>query len=209
MNDDYYSNRRSDVLSLISVHPSRFLDVGCGCGLFAKAVKLKYGSETWGIEPHEQACLCAKDKIDRVLNGGFDDVVHLLPDKYFNGISFNDSLEHMIKPDEVLLRVGFNLAEGGKIYASIPNFLYFDNLRLILSDRDFKYVESGIMDKTHLRFFTKKSILRLFDEAGYRIEQIVPFQMLNSWKWRIVVNILGKHITEFIPMQYGVVAVKK
>jgi len=209
MVNSYFSKNRSDILSLIKSSPSRFLDVGCACGYFASAVKLKYSCETWGIEPHKQACLCAKNKIDKVLNGNYDEVEYLLPDNYFNGISFNDSLEHMNYPDEVLRRVGSKLADGGEIYASIPNFLYFDNLWQILSNRDIRYVDSGILDKTHLRFFTRKSIIRLFDEAGYKIEQIVPIQLLNSWKWQVVVKIIGKYINDFTPLQYGIVAIRK
>jgi len=82
-------------------------------------------------------------------------------------------LEHTKDPWIVLekLKTKFNI--GGKILASIPNVRFYTNLLNLFFKKDWKYEDVGILDKTHLRFFTKKSMVRLFTDSGYVVDKII------------------------------------
>ncbi len=207
----YYDNKRKDVFELIKGRTdiSKFLDVGCGSGVFGALIKQNYNAEVWGVEPVISEASQAIQLIDKVLYGFYESVMNELPDLYFDGISFNDSLEHMINPEVVLLNAKSKLSINGRVYASIPNFLFADNIKSIIINHDFKYADSGILDRSHLRFFTEKSIIRLFNELGYDIEKIRPLNLLNSKKWNCLKFLFCGLINDFLPMQYGVVAVIK
>lgn len=91
----------------------------------------------------------------------------LLPDNYFDCITFNDVLEHTIDPTQLLSMVKTKLGPKGIVIASIPNVLYVKNMFNLLVKKDWEYTHEGILDSTHLRFFTKKSMKRMFQNAGY------------------------------------------
>lgn len=75
------------------------------------------------------------------------------------------------------------------VLASIPNVRHFYNLKALLNEKDWKYINSGILDSTHLRLFTKKSMKRMFEEAGYNITMQVGINKITSWKLKLF-NIL-------------------
>lgn len=202
----YFTHDRSEVLSLVDRPVTMALDVGCGSAHFAAAVKRRTGAIVWGIEPSRRAADAARTRIDRVLEGTFEQVERELPVHAFDAVFLNDVLEHMVDPWEALRKVGGLLQSDGRIYASIPNVLFAESLLKILRTRDWQYTSAGILDVTHLRFFTRTSILRLFDDTGYRVERIVPLNAIHSWKWRLLNCVSRGYFTDFLPMQYGVIA---
>ena len=107
-----------------------------------------------------------------------------LPAHTFDAVFLNDVLEHMVDPWAALRKMRSLLKTDGRIYASIPNVLFAESLLAVLRSHDWRYTEAGILDVTHLRFFTRTSILRLFDDAEYRVERIVPLNSIDSWKWQ-------------------------
>jgi len=174
---DYYSYERRELYPFIPAEIKRSLDVGCAKGIFSENIKKEKGAEAWGVEMVPEVAEIAQNKLDEVLIGTFDEVHEQLPQKYFDCVFLNDVLEHMPYPDDCLVKVRKNIASGGCIVASIPNMRYIQVLIDLVWKKDWEYQESGIMDKTHLRFFTKKSIIRMFDKCGYnicRIEGINP-----------------------------------
>lgn len=90
----------------------------------------------------------------------------------FDCVVFNDVLEHLVDPWEALGASINLLSPSGCIVSSIPNVRYYKVLKQLLFKKDWRYVEAGILDRTHLRFFTEKSILRLFHTCGYRVDVI-------------------------------------
>lgn len=179
-NSDYYGGTRIEMLEYFPEGGHRVLDVGCGEGLFGKALKDRFGAEVWGIDINEESVEMAKERIDTVF---CNDIVHLLkelPDSYFDAIYFNDVLEHMVDPYSLLENIAPKLSANGVVVASIPNIRYHRVLTQILLKKDFRYETSGVMDETHMRFFTEKSIRRMFLEAGYKINVLTPINKGKS-----------------------------
>jgi 2-polyprenyl-3-methyl-5-hydroxy-6-metoxy-1,4-benzoquinol methylase len=92
-----------------------------------------------------------------------------LPVGYFDCIVFNDVLEHLMDPWKVLSDSKKLLAPGGCVVASIPNMRFYDVLKQLIVNKQWQYKEAGIMDFTHIRFFTVESIRDMFVKSGYRV----------------------------------------
>jgi 2-polyprenyl-3-methyl-5-hydroxy-6-metoxy-1,4-benzoquinol methylase len=180
----YYNQPRSYIATFVPKNIKRILDIGCGLGAFLKLVKEQTGAETWGIELLAE--IAEKAKADTILTGKVENLLNLIPDDYFNCITFNDVLEHLLEPTEVLKMMRPKLSKDGIIIASIPNIRYFKNLYELLVKKEWEYKDFGILDSTHLRFFTKKSMKRMFEDAGYKIIKQKGNNMNSSWKLRLV-----------------------
>lgn len=187
---DYYFSERKELISFIPSGIRKTLDVGCASGTFSEQLKKNFNTESWGIEIVEEYAMMAKEKLDHSLHGSFDDVYHNLPENYFDCIFFNDVLEHMIYPEDCLKKIKKNLQSGKTIIASIPNIRYINILKNLLFKRDWKYEDSGIMDRTHLRFFTKKSIIRMFEDCGYKIQYIRGIRSVSPYCLTSIINLL-------------------
>lgn len=207
-NATYFIHERPEMLALIQTPLQQVLDIGCGAAHFSAAVKTKTGATVWGIEPVATAAAEARLKIDKVLDGIYEDVADQLPEAGFDAIFFNDVLEHMTDPYAVLKKVHVPLKADGRIYASIPNVLFAESMLEVIKTKDWRYRDAGILDATHFRFFTRKSIIRMFEEAGWAVEKVVPLNVIHSWKWRLLNWITAGFFTDFLPMQYGIIARK-
>jgi len=175
--EDYFSQSRAEMLKYINKNPKNILDVGCGKGYFGKLIKEKTKATVWGIEMDDTAGKTAKEFLDNVFIGDVFKVIDTLPQKFFDCIIFNDILEHLEDPYSLLIKVKSNLTEKGTLVCSLPNVRYIGNLKRLLIDKQWKYEDAGILDKTHLRFFTKRSIIDTFKELDYefiKIEGINP-----------------------------------
>jgi 2-polyprenyl-3-methyl-5-hydroxy-6-metoxy-1,4-benzoquinol methylase len=169
----YYTEARSEVAGLVPEKTKSILDVGCGEGAFLKLVKTHINAETWGIEKSPEIAEKAKFNADKILTGGIETVYSSIPDNYFDCITFNDILEHLPEPCDVLKHIKQKLSGKGIIIASIPNVFR----------KEWKYIESGILDSDHIRFFTKKSMRRLFEEAGYTVTEQIGINRIKTWKF--------------------------
>jgi 2-polyprenyl-3-methyl-5-hydroxy-6-metoxy-1,4-benzoquinol methylase len=183
---DYYAQERSEMLSFIPENISLLLDVGCSSGAFGKLIKdSRPGCEVWGIEPDPEAAKVADQRLDKVINGVFQNDNPDICGQKFDAIVFNDVLEHLVDPLTVLKQATTLLSENGQVIASIPNILFYNQILQIVFREDWKYQESGILDYTHLRFFTKKSILRMFDKAGLQVTRIQGINAEIGLRWRL------------------------
>ncbi len=208
-NATYFIHERPEMLALIDRPLQQVLDIGCGAAHFSAAVKKKTGATVWGIEPVASAAAEARQKIDKVLDGIYEEVADQLTSESFDAIFFNDVLEHMTDPYTVLKQVHGPLKADGRIYASIPNVLFAESMLEVLRTKDWRYRDAGTLDATHFRFFTRKSIIRMFEEAGWTVEKVVPLNVIHSWKWRLLNGITAGFFTDFLPMQYGIIARKR
>jgi len=95
-----------------------------------------------------------------------------LPLESFDAVIFNDVLEHLLDPRAAIAYAKTLLSPSGVIVASIPNVRYFPVLWDLIVHGDWNYQDCGILDRTHLRFFTRKSIALLFLESGFLIESL-------------------------------------
>jgi 2-polyprenyl-3-methyl-5-hydroxy-6-metoxy-1,4-benzoquinol methylase len=148
---------------------SRVLEVGCGEGVFSTILSQPY--EMWGVEPEPASAARAASVLHTVLVGRFDEVSHKLPERYFDLVVCNDVIEHLPDPELFLRAVQRCMTPGAHLIASIPNMRHWEVLWQLLARKDWQYGRDGIMDRTHLRFFTEKSIKRLFQETGFDIER--------------------------------------
>jgi 2-polyprenyl-3-methyl-5-hydroxy-6-metoxy-1,4-benzoquinol methylase len=167
--EGYYDNVRKEMLKYLPVKAKKILEVGCGNGAFASIVKIKNEAEVWGIELMEKEAIIAETVLDKVLIGSCEIHLNDLPDNYFDAIYFNDVLEHLSDPYSVLEVLKSKLAPKGVVISSIPNIRFYRSFSKVVFGKDWKYEDYGIMDKTHLRFFTGKSIKRMYEDLGYEI----------------------------------------
>ena len=166
----YYSNKRSEMVSLIPLTSTKILDCGCGEGYFAEEVKRQFvSSEVWGLELDEASAEIAREKIHAVLQGDLAETIGQLPENYFDCITFNDVLEHLVNPYEILTRLRMNLSPNGVIVCSIPNVRYWRVFKKYVFGKNFRYEDNGVMDRTHLRFFTKRSINEMFEDLNFEV----------------------------------------
>jgi 2-polyprenyl-3-methyl-5-hydroxy-6-metoxy-1,4-benzoquinol methylase len=160
------------MLRFIPTTSRRVLDLGCGEGTFAAAAKERANAEVWGVEFNAQAAERASAVIDRVLVGDADERIAELPDDHFDAIVCNDILEHLVDPEVTLIQLRRKLTPGGVIVASIPNIRFLPALWKVVVLKDFPREDFGIFDRTHLRFFTRRSIVRMFKAAGFTVRRI-------------------------------------
>jgi SAM-dependent methyltransferase len=204
---DYFENARDEMLRFVPVRTRRLLDVGCGAGRFGALLKsARPGLEVWGVEPVPAAAQNAATRLDRVLPVPFD-AQAALPAGYFDAVVFNDSLEHFPDPLPPLERCKALLAPGGVVVCSIPNVRHIRNLKHLLVERDWRYEEWGVRDRTHLRFFTQRSIVRTMEEAGV---DVVSLDGINSirmnWYRGVVFALLRPWLADTPFQQFAVVA---
>ncbi len=149
------------------------LDVGCGQGSLAAAIA-QLGYEVWGIEQASYATAKASARIDHVLDADLTDadaVRQRLGDQRFDRIVFSDVLEHVYDPLTVLRSYLDYLTPDGQVLISLPNIVNWQTRLAFLFGR-FTYQDSGVMDRTHIRFFTFKTALEMVRRAGLTVEEV-------------------------------------
>lgn len=176
----YYAQTRKEMLPFIPSNARKILEVGCGQGIFS-AQLITEKREIWGVELNPESAKKASEHLFKVIAKSLDDALIDLPDNYFDVIIFNDVLEHLLYPWEDLERVKSKLSVTGVVVSSIPNVRYSKNLFNFLFKKDWKYNEQGILDSTHFRFFTKKSIKALYKENGYTIQRMKGINVTKSF----------------------------
>jgi 2-polyprenyl-3-methyl-5-hydroxy-6-metoxy-1,4-benzoquinol methylase len=208
----YFSNPRLEVAALLPPSARHVLEVGCGEGLFALHV---HGWQSyWGVEP-SAAAEHARERLDTVLQGPWEAVADQIPAQRFDLAVCNDVIEHMADPESFLASLKTRLVPGARVVGSVPNVRYLPNLGELLWQRDWRYRDDGILDRTHLRFFTRRSVARLFTEQGFVIEQLTGLNdvlTLAPWpgrlRWGLTLRLLelatlrSHHDTRFLQIGF-------
>jgi 2-polyprenyl-3-methyl-5-hydroxy-6-metoxy-1,4-benzoquinol methylase len=147
------------------------LDIGCGEGFFAKEI-VEAGNSVVGIDVLElpQHVRLFDAYAQANLNQGLQEAEPMLAQRRFNRILLQDVLEHVPDPARLLRDCRQFLAPDGLLLISVPNVANI-TVRLSLLFGRFKYTERGILDRTHLRFFTRRTAREAIQEAGYTIER--------------------------------------
>ena len=173
--DRYYENPRMDLIEMIDKPPQAALEIGCGIGRTLQAIKNRYPEcRTIGIDIDEESVKKAAGIADLALRADIEktELSELGVEKdSFDYILYGDVLEHLANPWQILKKHKEYLKSDGKILASIPN-IRFRNVLLDLLFGYWSYLPSGILDVTHLRFFTLREMKRLFRTAGLYIYDI-------------------------------------
>jgi 2-polyprenyl-3-methyl-5-hydroxy-6-metoxy-1,4-benzoquinol methylase len=202
----YFNNIRPEMLDFVPKDAARILEIGCGEGVFGSQLARRQGAEVWGIEPNRAAAEIAATRLFKAENGMFGGNVSA-PRKHFDCVIFNDVLEHMPDPwDALELAKDFLRDRNSVVVASIPNFRYWHNMVEIVIHKDFAYSDAGVLDRTHLRFFTRKTIVELFTKAGFEILAMSGINPTPSRRFKLANFILMNRISDMEFLQFGLVA---
>ena len=162
------------LLEMIDSGPKRILDLGCFCGGSGRWLKQRFPDcEVFGIEMLDKAAAIAAQAYDRVITGTLEQVDFaaegLIPGS-FDAIIAADVLEHIYNPWQALQRVKPLLAPGGAIYISLPNVRNL-NILSALAAGEWRYQGAGILDITHVRFFTLTQASEMLSQTGWLIRE--------------------------------------
>lgn len=208
MASPYATSSRPEIHDLVPERAVRFLDVGCNDGGFGQwLMDGRPDREVWGIEPDTAQALKARD----ILSGGA--ITGLFPEAMdeltgrFDCITFNHVLEHMVDPWTALVVARERLNARGCVIAVIPNVRYAPVIADLAFRGRWDYVDAGILDRTHLRFFTRRSMLQLFHESGLFVESIKPVNAMGSVSHPHVSRLLSRIAPELVHVAYAFCAV--
>jgi SAM-dependent methyltransferase len=170
--DGYFEHVRAELLALFDHPPRLFVDVGCGTGVTGREAKRRFPSAVVdGFEFSPAAAAVAATHLDHVHQGNVEEMdfarLGYAPHS-IDGLLLADVLEHLYNPWNLLVRLRPFLAPDAQIVASIPNAR---NLILLndLAGGKFTYEPAGLLDVTHIRFFTLNEIHKMFAETGYEV----------------------------------------
>jgi 2-polyprenyl-3-methyl-5-hydroxy-6-metoxy-1,4-benzoquinol methylase len=181
------------------------LDIGCGRGAVGSNVKVKQGATGWGVEIVAEAARIAMARLDRVVQADIGQALDTLPQGHFDCVTFNDVLEHLVDPYSVVANVKRLLAPGGVLVASLPNVRYFPVAWDLIWRGRWDYRDCGVLDRTHLRFFTPASMRSLFEERGYGVT-LTGINASPSPLARVAARLAPTRFRDMQFVQYAIVA---
>ncbi len=174
-----------DLLSMVPTLSQNVIEVGCMSGALAREYKkINPTARYIGIDINEQYANLAKTycdetfclNIETVQAGFYADL------SFVDCWIFGDVLEHLVDPWRILQEIKAVIPSNGAVVACIPNLQHWSLVAKIVSG-DFRYENSGLLDRTHLRWFTRQTIVDLFDGAGFQIYDMrsrsIPHQHLE------------------------------
>jgi 2-polyprenyl-3-methyl-5-hydroxy-6-metoxy-1,4-benzoquinol methylase len=199
-NPAYYDNINLDLLNAIPAGAELVLEIGCGAGRLGMAYKQQNPeSRYYGVEIEAAAASTAAERLDMVLCGSVDSVDLSFLEGRVDCIVYGDVLEHLVDPWAVLKCHRTLLKPTGKMAACIPNIQHWSILAGLLQG-SWAYHTDGLLDVTHLRFFTLSSIVSLFEGAGMTVEnmigRIIDADRAEAFFSRIQPSLAGMGIEE-------------
>jgi 2-polyprenyl-3-methyl-5-hydroxy-6-metoxy-1,4-benzoquinol methylase len=200
---DYGSLRHDAKIALLREPLGRVLDAGCARGANAEALRARGASHLAGIELDAKFAADARTRYDEVVEGSLPEDLPW-PDESFDTILAYDVLEHLVDPWTAVHRLAALLKPGGQLHVSVPNARSKKLWLPLILRGTFAYEPEGIMDVTHLRFFTRRDAVAMVEGAGLDVDRI-DHPPAETWKRRIAYN-LG--LVEFLTIQWYVRAQK-
>lgn len=179
----YFGQGRTEIASILPEKVTRVLEVGCGTGATMRWIRSQRNIRyALGIEIDVKAAAEAQDTFDMVLSGNVETMD--IPNQEFDLIVILDVLEHLVDPWHMIRRLRSVLTPGGSIIASIPNIGHYSVCWSLLRGR-WNYADDGLLDRTHLRFFTEATAIHLMSGAGFSVCQIDRNYKHMIWpRWR-------------------------
>ncbi|MFH1485419.1 MAG: glycosyltransferase [Chloroflexota bacterium] len=168
----YYNYPRPEVVQLVPQTARRVLDVGCAAGAMGKALKERGVETVVGVEINAEVAEVAATRLDQVIVGDIDNIELPFDDGYFDCIVLADVLEHMRDPWSVVGKLVPLLAEDGCLVCSVPNIRNLDLIHSLVQG-NWTYTSSGLLDRTHLRFFTFREFRKLLLDGGLSVTELV------------------------------------
>ena len=202
----YFQGARSEMLEFVPRGAARVLEVGCGAGRFGAEVKRQLSAEVWGIELEPDIARQAATRLDEVRVGDAREEIQRLPSAHFDCVVMNDVLEHVVDPCSVIHDVRRTLTPNGVIVCSIPNVRYWRVLAGLLFDKDWRYATAGVLDATHLRFFTERSIRRMLHELDYEILELRGINETRKRKVRLLRRLSFGWLSDIVYLEHACIA---
>jgi len=206
MSQNYHGNIRHDIIPLVP-KVGRLLDVGGGTGATARHLKSIGRAEEIGVL--DAVVDIDTNELDFTSNVDLDDEFaieeSLSKEAPFDAILLLDVLEHLRDPWSRVDQFARHLAPNGQLIASIPNVRHVSILANLILRDDWRYADSGLLDRTHIRFFTRRTAIELLERPGLSIEQIVA-SPIGAPKQRMFNRLTFGRFKSFFTLQHFVVA---
>lgn len=182
----YYSMERAAIVELVPFGTKTVLDIGCGSGVLGKLLKqTKRASEVYGIELNPDAANQAEKNLEKVFQGNIESWKPDIEPNSVDVIVMADVVEHLIDPWKALKDISAFLKPSGLFIASIPNVRCWRILIPLIFKDEWTYSDWGLLDKGHLRFFTQKSVIELFEKSGYTVKNVKIDLPLSSFSGKL------------------------
>jgi 2-polyprenyl-3-methyl-5-hydroxy-6-metoxy-1,4-benzoquinol methylase len=205
----YFQARRGEVLEFVPRSASNIVEFGCGAGVFSSQIKSRQKARVVGVELMPEPANQARAHLDHVFQCNIEHGLDFLAGESFDCAIFIDVLEHLASPWTALRELKKYMAPGGIVVASIPNIRYYEVVKMLLFERRFRYADEGVMDRTHLRFFTHDDIVDLFEGESYSVKRIQGLNGQFTWKIRLLNTLLLGALSDTEHKQFVVVATLK
>lgn len=187
--DHYLDYFNEPLLAQVTTAPRRALELGCAGGMFGAKLKERWpGAEVVGVEAGKAAAAKAATRLDRVIEARLESLdlaaAGYRPGDFDLAIAA-DVLEHVVNPWKLLVDLRPFLSSDAVLLASIPNVRNLALINDLLLGGRWNYAERGLLDVTHLRFFTLGTIHEMFAETGYRVESVqinVAPELAGFWQ---------------------------
>lgn len=184
--DCFYScNTRPELLRHVQLAPDHpaVLEVGCACGGNLLQLRAQRPDvELCGVELSEASAAVAR-QFAQIHAIDIETLHQPAWEGKFDAVILGDLLEHLRDPWQTLRRIHRVLRPGGRVIISVPNVMHISNLGRLLRHGDWHYASSGILDRTHLRFFTRKTAAELVAQAGCRVIAVEPRIFAQKPQW--------------------------
>lgn len=167
-----YESGREDLLLHVPLKAGKILDIGCAKGLFGELLKKRQRCIVTGIDTDPELIDVAKGRLDNVICGDIGAIINGGALGVYNCIVCGDLIEHLDNPWKVVKELKDHLKKRGLFIASTPNIMNWAILFDLLRGR-WDYVPFSILSGTHIRFFTRNTLIELFEGAGYRIRKVL------------------------------------
>lgn len=197
MTDRYFDTGRTEIIPYLPQRVERLLDIGCGAGATTKLIKSLQPNLIWagGVEIVAEQASLAEKTLDRVWNINIEQV-HFENEIEALGLDLIlclDVLEHLVDPWAVVARLSNLLRPGGRLLVSVPNIQNWKFVKNLLFKGDFHYRDSGLLDRTHLRFFVKATAESLAKSGGLQHMRSIALPELKPGdaRWLIEKITLG------------------
>ena len=206
--EHYFNNVRTDLLALLPSIRGRFLEIGCGTGMTLQALKAGGAEYVAGVDINKEAVALASEKnIDEVFALDVERSDLPFADAAFDCMIFGDVLEHLYNPWDTLKKMTRYLKKGGYVLASIPNIKHYPILVNLVFRDAWTYVDEGVLDNSHLRFFTLKEMKKLMGYANLEIVRVQGNQFASR-KFMLLNYLCCDRLRPFTVLQYCILAKK-
>jgi 2-polyprenyl-3-methyl-5-hydroxy-6-metoxy-1,4-benzoquinol methylase len=205
---DYYVAQRPEFVSFVGQSGAfaTAIDIGCAGGkLGADLLRQGIVGACDGIEPFPDAATLAQGNLRQVWQGGLETVANEVPWAQYELLLMADVLEHLVDPWSALRLLHDSTAPGCRLALSVPNVRHYKVVLPLLFRGEFRYRDHGIMDRTHLHFYTSDSITETLAECGWKVVRVDSHMKKSYRRWYFPTRLLEP----FLAVQHLLIAEKK